>query len=107
VERYNWTTDDSLIAGFAYDYDAACNRTGVLESGGDRVTWTYDATDRLTREQRSGSSAYDNNQFGLADDVRFVRQPAGSGLTWHSDSRESLWMLTSRSFRVLVLTNGL
>lgn len=48
-----------------------------------------------------------SDQFGLADDVRFDRQPAGSGLTWHSDSRESLWMLTSRSFRVLVLTNGL
>ena len=49
----------SVIVGFAYDYDAAGNRTGVLESGGDRVTWTYDAANRLTREQRSGASAYD------------------------------------------------
>jgi YD repeat-containing protein len=59
VERYNRRTDDSRIAGSADDHDAAGNRTGVLESGGDRVTWTYDATDRLTREQRSGPSAYD------------------------------------------------
>ena len=59
VERYTRGSDDRLIAESADDYEAAGNRTGVLESGGDRVTWTYDASDQLTREQRSGPSAYD------------------------------------------------
>jgi YD repeat-containing protein len=73
--------DDTVITGFAYDYDAAGNRTAVLESGGDRTTWTYDTTNRLTREQRSGTAAYDTTYTydGLGN--RLVKDTSGAKTT--------------------------
>ncbi|MBD3177878.1 MAG: hypothetical protein GF320_22115 [Armatimonadia bacterium] len=44
---------------FDYSYDTANRRTGVTEANGDVVTWTLDDAGRLTREQRSGTNAYD------------------------------------------------
>jgi RHS repeat-associated protein len=58
-QLYNLKADASVILGLTYEHDPVGNPTSMLESTGDRVTWTYDATDRLTREQRSGESAYD------------------------------------------------
>mgnify|MGYP001050773980 CR=1 FL=1 len=81
----NLKSDASVIAGFAYDYDAAGNRTGVLESGGDRVTWTYDATSRLTREQRCGVSGYDTTYTydGLGN--RLLKEASGAKTTYAYD----------------------
>ena len=50
--------DLMVLSVFTYSYDGAGNRTGVEEKSGDRVTWSYDAANQLTREQRSGA-AYD------------------------------------------------
>ena len=47
------------------------NRTGVTESNGDRVTWSYDKTYQLTREQRDGANSYD---------VTHTYDPAGNRL---------------------------
>jgi YD repeat-containing protein len=58
-QLYNLKADGSVILGLTYEHDPVGNPTSMLESSGDRVTWTYDAADRLTREQRSGPSAYD------------------------------------------------
>ena len=80
-EVYNFKSDDSVIAGFAYEYDAAGNRTSVLESGGDRVTWTYDAANRLTRERRSGASAYDTTYTYDALGNRLVKEASGARTT--------------------------
>ena len=78
--RTNFKSDASVIVGFAYDYDAAGNRPGVLESGGNRETWTYDAANRLTREQRRGPGL----RHGLH--VRRARQSSGeSGLGRQDD----------------------
>ena len=38
---------------FTYVYDAAGNRTGAYEHGGAVTTWTYDAANRLTDEDRT------------------------------------------------------
>ena len=35
------------VSAFSYRYDNTSNRTGVTESTGDRVTWSYDATYQL------------------------------------------------------------
>ena len=70
-----------MIVGFAYDYDPAGNRTGVLESGGDRVTWTYDAANRLTREERSGASAYDMAYTYDPLGNRLVKEASGARTT--------------------------
>jgi YD repeat-containing protein len=55
VERYNRRSDGSLIAGSAYQYRSAGNRTAVFESAGDRMTWTYDAANQLTSQRRSSA----------------------------------------------------
>ena len=47
------------ISVFAYQYDPAGNRTQVVEATGDIVTWTYDASNQLQRERRSGPNSYD------------------------------------------------
>ena len=59
TQLYTLKADDSVIIGLTYEHDWAGNPIGMLESSGDRVTWTYDAAGQLTREQRSGASGYD------------------------------------------------
>jgi RHS repeat-associated protein len=47
------------ITSHAYSYDAAGNPIGMTEANGDVLTWTHDALNQLSREQRSGDNAYD------------------------------------------------
>lgn len=62
----------------------------MLESSGDRVTWTYDATDRLTREQRSGASAYDTTYTYDPLGNRLVKEASGVPTTYAYDSGNQL-----------------
>jgi len=55
----NLKSDRSVLSIFSYSYDNVGNRNGVAEANGDLVTWSYDNSYQLTREQRSGSNAYD------------------------------------------------
>jgi YD repeat-containing protein len=73
----NLGADRAVISIFTYSYDAAGNRTGVAEANGDRVTWSYDETSQLTREQRAGDHAYD---------VTYSYDPVGNRLTQVSSS---------------------
>jgi len=54
----NKRSGGTVISSFAYTFDLAGNPTSCVENGGDRVTWTYDDTNQLAREQRSGGNAY-------------------------------------------------
>src|SRR5262245_29278005 len=56
----NMKSDGSYISKYDYKYDATGNRTRVVESNGDIVTWTYDNTYQLLTEKRSGANAYAN-----------------------------------------------
>ena len=47
----NLKSDSTIISSFDYQYDDAGTRTGVAESDGARVTWSYDQGSRLTRER--------------------------------------------------------
>ena len=47
------------------------NRLRVVESTGNRVTWSYDKTYQLTNEQRSGSNAYN---------ITYTYDPVGNRL---------------------------
>ena len=48
-----------LVNRFSYSYDPVGNRTGVVESSGDRTTWSYDRAYQLTHERRSGLTSFD------------------------------------------------
>jgi RHS repeat-associated protein len=60
LRRVNLGTAGATLSSFAYLYDPVGNRTRVVEASGDRVSWTYDRLQRLTREMRSGASACAN-----------------------------------------------
>ncbi len=53
------TLISSPVAVYTASYDAVGNRTSVVELDGSRVTYSYDASYQLTREQRSGATAID------------------------------------------------
>ena len=53
----NLTSTNTTLSSFSY-IDAVGNRKHVVESTGNRVTWTYDNTYQLKNEQRSGSNSY-------------------------------------------------
>jgi RHS repeat-associated protein len=53
------TLISSPVAVYTASYDAVGNRTTVAELDGSRVTYSYDASYQLTREQRSGTTAID------------------------------------------------
>ena len=48
------------------------NRQRVVESSGNRVTWSYDKTYQLKNEQRSGSNSYN---------ITYTYDPVGNRLT--------------------------
>jgi YD repeat-containing protein len=77
-QLYNLKADGSVILGLTYDHDPVGNPTGMLESSGDRVTWSYDPADRLTREQRSGPSAYDTTYTYDPLGNRLVKDASGA-----------------------------
>jgi RHS repeat-associated protein len=77
----NLKADGSVILGLTYEHDPVGNPTSMLESSGDLVTWTYDATDRLTREQRSGPSAYDTTYSYDPLGNRLVKDASGAMTT--------------------------
>ena len=54
TELSNRTSGGAVLSSFDYSYDNVGNRTGLVEANGNRVTWSYDNTDQLTRERRSG-----------------------------------------------------
>ena len=57
---YNMKSDSTVISSFDYAVDKVGKRTSVVEANGDRVTWSYDHSYQLTREQRSGANSYDD-----------------------------------------------
>jgi len=79
----NVKSDDTVISSFDYSYDNVGNRTGVVEAGGDRVTWIYDDTYQLTREERTGTSAYDVTHRYDPLGNRLVKIDAAAGLDFH------------------------
>jgi len=54
----NLSSTSTTLSSFSYALDAVGNRLRVVESSGNRVTWTYDNTYQLKNEQRSGSNSY-------------------------------------------------
>jgi len=54
---HHHTSGAQLLQSLLYSYGSG--QVVVTESNGDVVTWTYDDALRLTREQRSGTNAYD------------------------------------------------
>jgi RHS repeat-associated protein len=54
-----------------YALDGVGNRLHVVESTGNRVTWTYDKTYQLRNEQRSGSNGYN---------ITYTYDPVGNRL---------------------------
>jgi len=90
TQLYNLKADDSVILGLTYERDSAGKPIGMLESSGDRVTWTYDAGDRLTREQRSGASAYDTTYTYDPLGNRLVKQASGALTTYAYDLANQL-----------------
>ncbi|MHC2066884.1 RHS repeat domain-containing protein [Bremerella sp. T1] len=83
---FNATT----ITLFNYQYDAAGQRTSVVDEDGNRTTWTYDGASQLLTEHRAqsfaGSTAFqtkfvlNDGAFELADNkcptrVRYVLDP--------------------------------
>jgi RHS repeat-associated protein len=53
TDVHNMRANDATFERFTYTYDAVGNRTRVLELTGHRMTFSYDNTNQLVREQRS------------------------------------------------------
>ena len=67
----NLSSTSTTLSSFSYALDAVGNRKRVVESSGNRVTWTYDNTYQLTNEQRSGSNCYN---------ITYTYDPVGNRL---------------------------
>jgi len=86
----NAKSDGTAIAGFVYTLDGVGNPTGMVLSNGDRVTWTYDSLDRLTREQRDGANAYDITYTYDATSNRLTKLASGTTTTYSYDNADAL-----------------
>ena len=51
----NLGTGGATLSSFGYAYDGSGMRTGVQEATGDRVAWTYNATNQLVCEVRTAA----------------------------------------------------
>jgi len=86
----NLKSDRSVISVFTYSYDSIGNRTGVQEANGDLVTWSYDETYQLTREQRSGDNAYDTTFSYDGVGNRLTQVSSGATTTYAYDAANEL-----------------
>ena len=86
----NAKADGTAIAGFVYTLDDAGSPTGMVLSNGDRVTWTYDSLNRLTREQRDGSNAYDITYTYDSTSNRLTKLASGTTTTYAYDNADAL-----------------
>lgn len=86
----NVKSDDSVISTFDYSYDKVGNRTGVVEANGDHVTWSYDKTYQLIREQRSGDNSYYVTHTYDPAGNRSVKNENGSCTTFTYDTANQL-----------------
>ena len=97
---YDWTarttgirhtkSDGTLLAGYEYSYSNAGIPTGVVEGSGDRVTWSYDSAYRLTREQRSGTNAYDLTYTWDGAGNRLTKLASGTTTTYTYNAGDAL-----------------
>ena len=68
----NLSSTSTTLSSFSYALDAVGNRQRVVESTGNRVTWSYDKTYQLKNEQRSGSNGYN---------ITYTYDPVGNRLS--------------------------
>ena len=68
----NLSSTSTTLSSFSYALDAVGNRLRVVESTGNRVTWSYDKTYQLKNEQRSGSNGYN---------ITYTYDPVGNRLS--------------------------
>ncbi len=80
---------------FDYAYDLNGNRTGIVDQGGPRTTYQYDAKDRLTQDHTTGSDAHtydyaydgnDNRTFASENGPQTFAYDAANRLTTSVDS---------------------
>jgi YD repeat-containing protein len=86
----NLKSDASVISIFTYSYDAVGNRRGAAEANGDRVTWSYDPTYQLTREQRIGANSYDITYSYDPTGNRLLKIESGAATTYSYDAANQL-----------------
>jgi RHS repeat-associated protein len=67
----NLSSTSTTLSSFSYALDGVGNRLRVVESSGNRVTWSYDKTYQLRNEQRSGSNSYN---------ITYTYDPVGNRL---------------------------
>jgi len=67
----NVSSPSTTLSSFSYALDGVGNRLRVVESTGNRVTWSYDSTYQLKNEQRSGSNSYN---------ITYTYDPVGNRL---------------------------
>jgi YD repeat-containing protein len=62
----------------------------MTEANGDVLTWTHDALNRLSREQRSGTNAYDLTYTYDAVGNRATKLTGGATTTYTYDAADEL-----------------
>ena len=62
------------------------NRLAVAEANGDLATWSYDETYQLTRERRSGATAYDTTYTYDGVGNRLTKVESGAITTYSCDA---------------------
>lgn len=72
VSLANLTSGGTTITSYLDTWDRADNRIARIEQDGTRLTWSYDPTYQLTREQRGGGTGT------IAYDTTYVYDPVGN-----------------------------
>ena len=67
----NLNSTSTTLSSFSYALDGVGNRLRIVESSGNRVTWSYDKVYQLRNEQRSGSNSYN---------ITYTYDPVGNRL---------------------------
>ena len=106
VERHA-KGDGTVLAALTYSYDNVGNRNALHEQNGDRVTWSYDTTYQLTREQRSGANASDFTYAYDAVANRATKLQSGNpGSDWHGDEINSLFTVNFANLCIRAVATG-
>ena len=79
----------TTLLEFKYTYDAIGNPTKLVEDSGDVTTWTYDAINQPSREERDGTNSFRTTyQYDRRGNIRRSTDESNtlSDYRWNKDS---------------------
>ncbi|AMV40969.1 putative deoxyribonuclease RhsA (plasmid) [Planctomyces sp. SH-PL62] len=102
----NYSNTGTTLSSYRYSYDDMGNKRSSVELSGDRVSWSYDSSDRLVSERRSGANAFSETiSYDLVGN-RILSRSVGGRTTYAYDAAAQIRRYTDSTGVTTITYDG-